>query len=167
MIVLDASVMIELLALSRADLVEPKELAKLAKKLAKAAGAEPFVISAATGDGLVVSRGDSTFDTSYYQVEVASGSFAGVRAGVVLDGVTDPHNLGAIVRSCDGAGVDLVVVPRHSAVHVTPTVAKAAAGAVEQRAEQHVDEDRAGRNAERNAEDSLRGEPHVRHQAIQ
>jgi 23S rRNA (guanosine2251-2'-O)-methyltransferase len=50
---------------------------------------------------------------------------------VAVDGVTDPGNLGAIVRSCDGAGVDLLVVPRHRAVHVTPTVAKASAGAVE------------------------------------
>jgi 23S rRNA (guanosine2251-2'-O)-methyltransferase len=50
---------------------------------------------------------------------------------VAVDGVTDPGNLGAIVRSCDGSGVDLVVVPRHRAVHVTPTVAKASAGAVE------------------------------------
>lgn len=50
---------------------------------------------------------------------------------VAVDGVTDPGNLGAIVRSCDGAGVDGVVVPRHRAVHVTPTVAKASAGAVE------------------------------------
>ena len=50
---------------------------------------------------------------------------------VAVDGVTDPGNLGAIVRSCDGAGVDAVVVPRHRAVHVTPTVAKASAGAVE------------------------------------
>lgn len=50
---------------------------------------------------------------------------------VAVDGVTDPGNLGAILRSCDGAGVDGVVLPRHRAVHVTPTVAKAAAGAVE------------------------------------
>ncbi len=50
---------------------------------------------------------------------------------VAVDGVTDPGNLGAIVRSCDGAGVDVVVVPRHRAVHVTPTVAKASAGAIE------------------------------------
>ena len=50
---------------------------------------------------------------------------------VAVDGVTDPGNLGAIVRSCDGAGVEVVVVPRHRAVHVTPTVAKASAGAVE------------------------------------
>ncbi len=42
----------EVLALSRADLVEPKAMAKLAKKLAKVAGTEPFVISAATGDGV-------------------------------------------------------------------------------------------------------------------
>ncbi|MFZ8997273.1 MAG: 23S rRNA (guanosine(2251)-2'-O)-methyltransferase RlmB [Ilumatobacteraceae bacterium] len=50
---------------------------------------------------------------------------------VAVDGVTDPGNLGAIIRSCDGAGVHGVVVPRHRAVHVTPTTAKAAAGAVE------------------------------------
>lgn len=50
---------------------------------------------------------------------------------VAVDGVTDPGNLGAIIRNCDGAGVDLVVLPRHRAVHVTPTVAKSAAGAIE------------------------------------
>ena len=50
---------------------------------------------------------------------------------VAVDGVTDPGNLGAIMRSCEGAGVDGIVVPRHRAVHITPTVAKAAAGAVE------------------------------------
>lgn len=50
---------------------------------------------------------------------------------VAVDSITDPGNLGAIVRSCDGAGVDGVIVPRHRAVHVTPTVAKAAAGAIE------------------------------------
>jgi 23S rRNA (guanosine2251-2'-O)-methyltransferase len=50
---------------------------------------------------------------------------------VAIDGVTDPGNLGAILRSCDGAGVDGVVLPRHRAVHVTPTAAKSAAGAAE------------------------------------
>jgi 23S rRNA (guanosine2251-2'-O)-methyltransferase len=50
---------------------------------------------------------------------------------VAVDGVTDPGNLGAIVRSCDGAGVTGMLLPRHRAVHITPTVAKAAAGAVE------------------------------------
>ena len=50
---------------------------------------------------------------------------------VAIDGVTDPGNLGAIIRSCEGAGVHGVLVPRHRAVHVTPTVAKASAGAIE------------------------------------
>jgi 23S rRNA (guanosine2251-2'-O)-methyltransferase len=50
---------------------------------------------------------------------------------VALDGVTDPGNLGALLRSADGAGVTGIVLPRHRAVHVTPTVTKAAAGAVE------------------------------------
>ena len=50
---------------------------------------------------------------------------------VAVDGVTDPGNLGALLRCCDGAGVDGVVLPRHRAVHITPSCAKAAAGAVE------------------------------------
>lgn len=50
---------------------------------------------------------------------------------VAVDGVTDPGNLGAIIRTCDAAGVTGVLLPRHRAVHVTPTVAKSAAGAVE------------------------------------
>ncbi|MCU0267153.1 MAG: 23S rRNA (guanosine(2251)-2'-O)-methyltransferase RlmB [Acidimicrobiales bacterium] len=50
---------------------------------------------------------------------------------LLLDGITDPHNLGALLRSAECAGVTGVVLPRHRAVHVTPTVTKAAAGAVE------------------------------------
>jgi 23S rRNA (guanosine2251-2'-O)-methyltransferase len=50
---------------------------------------------------------------------------------VVLDGVTDPHNLGAVLRSAEAAGATGAVLPRHRAAHVSPTVTKAAAGAVE------------------------------------
>jgi len=50
---------------------------------------------------------------------------------IALDGVTDPGNLGALLRSAECSGVTGVVLPRHRAVHVTPTVTKAAAGAVE------------------------------------
>ena len=50
---------------------------------------------------------------------------------LVLDGVTDPHNLGAVLRSALGAGVTGVVLPKHRSAHVTATVAKAAAGAIE------------------------------------
>ena len=50
---------------------------------------------------------------------------------LLLDGVTDPGNLGAMLRTAEGAGVTGVVLPRHRAAHVTPTVAKTAAGAIE------------------------------------
>jgi 23S rRNA (guanosine2251-2'-O)-methyltransferase len=50
---------------------------------------------------------------------------------LVLDGVQDPHNLGACLRTADGAGVDAVVVPRDRAVGLTPVVRKVAAGAAE------------------------------------
>lgn len=50
---------------------------------------------------------------------------------LVLDGVTDPHNLGACMRSADAAGVAAVIVPRDRAAGVTPVVRKVAAGAAE------------------------------------
>jgi 23S rRNA (guanosine2251-2'-O)-methyltransferase len=50
---------------------------------------------------------------------------------LAVDSVTDPQNLGALLRSADGAGVTGIVLPKHRTVHVTPTVTKAAAGAIE------------------------------------
>ena len=50
---------------------------------------------------------------------------------LVLDGVTDPHNLGACMRSADAAGVDAVVVPKDKSADLTPTVRKVACGAAE------------------------------------
>ncbi|MFP5320199.1 MAG: 23S rRNA (guanosine(2251)-2'-O)-methyltransferase RlmB [Acidimicrobiia bacterium] len=50
---------------------------------------------------------------------------------VAFDGVTDPQNLGALLRSAEAAGATGAVLPRHRSVHVTPAAAKAAAGAVE------------------------------------
>lgn len=50
---------------------------------------------------------------------------------VALDGVTDPHNLGAIIRTAETAGVTGLLVPRHRSAHLSPTAVKAAAGAVE------------------------------------
>ncbi len=51
---------------------------------------------------------------------------------LILDGIQDPHNLGACIRTADAAGVDAVVVPRHGAARLGPTVSKVAAGAAEQ-----------------------------------
>lgn len=50
---------------------------------------------------------------------------------LVLDGVTDPHNLGACLRSADAAGVTAVIVPKDKAVGLTPVVRKVASGAAE------------------------------------
>ncbi len=50
---------------------------------------------------------------------------------LVCDGVTDPRNLGAMLRSADGSGVTGVVVPRHRSARISPTVTKTAAGAIE------------------------------------
>jgi 23S rRNA (guanosine2251-2'-O)-methyltransferase len=50
---------------------------------------------------------------------------------VCLDQVTDPHNLGAVIRSAEGAGATGVVVPAHGSARVTAAVARASAGAVE------------------------------------
>jgi 23S rRNA (guanosine2251-2'-O)-methyltransferase len=48
---------------------------------------------------------------------------------LVLDGVEDPHNLGAIIRTADAAGVDGLIIPERRAAGVTGTVTKASAGA--------------------------------------
>ena len=50
---------------------------------------------------------------------------------LVLDGVTDPHNLGACLRSADATGVDAVIVPRRHACGLTPTACRSAVGAAE------------------------------------
>jgi 23S rRNA (guanosine2251-2'-O)-methyltransferase len=50
---------------------------------------------------------------------------------VVLDGVEDPHNLGAIIRTANAAGADAVLFPERRAASLTDTVAKASAGAIE------------------------------------
>ena len=49
----------------------------------------------------------------------------------VLDSVTDPRNLGAVIRSADGAGASGVVLPAHNSARVTPAVSRSSAGAVE------------------------------------
>lgn len=50
---------------------------------------------------------------------------------IILDGITDPHNLGAIMRTADAAGVHGIIIPKRRAVGLTATVAKTSAGALE------------------------------------
>jgi 23S rRNA (guanosine2251-2'-O)-methyltransferase len=56
---------------------------------------------------------------------------SGAKLLVVLDGVEDPHNLGAVIRTAHAAGAAAVVIPERRAVGITEVVAKAAAGALE------------------------------------
>ena len=50
---------------------------------------------------------------------------------LILDGLTDPHNLGSILRTADATNVTGVIIPKHRAVGVTPVVAKTSTGAIE------------------------------------
>lgn len=50
---------------------------------------------------------------------------------LVLDGITDPHNVGACLRSADATGVDFVIIPKDKNASLTPTVSKVACGAAE------------------------------------
>ena len=70
--------------------------------------------------------------------QISAGSYADfddvlalekTRFILILDGITDPQNLGAILRVADGFGVDLVVIPEHESVGLTPAAVKASAGA--------------------------------------
>ena len=56
---------------------------------------------------------------------------SGAKLLVVLDGVEDPHNLGAVIRTAHAAGAAALVIPERRAVGITDVVAKAAAGALE------------------------------------
>src|SRR5246500_2335515 len=79
--------------------------------------------------GLVASRAAGTLD------EILAAANAGVGRGekgliVLLDGVEDPHNLGAIIRTALAAGAHGVVIPERRAAGLTDTVARASAGAL-------------------------------------
>ena len=50
---------------------------------------------------------------------------------IILDGITDHHNLGSIIRTADAVGAHAVIIPKRRSVQITPIVAKASAGAVE------------------------------------
>ena len=72
---------------------------------------------------------ETTGDTT--GTEQSDTAAPGMPLLLVLDGITDPGNLGAILRTAECAGVTGIVLPRHRAARITPTVAKRAAGAIE------------------------------------
>lgn len=73
-----------------------------------------------------------SYDEPYLKSRLASLLGRGVEPFIlVLDGVTDPHNLGACLRSAEAAGVQFVIVPKDNAASLSPTVIKVACGAAE------------------------------------
>ncbi len=70
---------------------------------------------------------------SYHENELPEllANIQGPALILILDGVTDPHNLGAVLRSADAAGVHAVIAPKDRAVGLTPATRKVACGAAE------------------------------------
>jgi 23S rRNA (guanosine2251-2'-O)-methyltransferase len=90
-------------------------------RLTRLAGAPRHQGVVARVDALAISHSlDDTLD-----------AVSGPPLVLVLDGVTDPHNLGACLRVADGAGAHAVVAPKDHAVGISATVAKVASGAAE------------------------------------
>jgi 23S rRNA (guanosine2251-2'-O)-methyltransferase len=107
------------------------ELARAARVPVRVVGAGRIAAAARTSAPQgVIAFADPLPDPDLLEL-VTGGLRSGVPFLVVLDGVTDPHNLGAVLRAAECAGATGAVVPRHRAAHVTATVAKVAAGAVE------------------------------------
>src|SRR6202167_2812640 len=82
----------------------------------------------ATHQGVVAVTSAKQYSDLDDVVEAKRGQYSLV---IVLDGVEDPHNLGAILRTADAAGADGVVIPERRSAAVTGTVAKVSAGASE------------------------------------
>jgi 23S rRNA (guanosine2251-2'-O)-methyltransferase len=85
----------------------------------------------ANHQGVVALTGGPGRGGGYVAAETILDSLGAPPLVVLLDGVEDPHNLGAILRTCEGAGVDGVFIPEHRAAGLSETVAKTSAGAVE------------------------------------
>ena len=71
-----------------------------------------------------------TFDYKYYQLDdvITDKNDSLI---IALDGLEDPHNLGAILRSADASGIDGIIIPKNRSVQLSSTVAKVSTGAIE------------------------------------
>lgn len=67
----------------------------------------------------------------YYSLDELLQTKAKYPLLVMLDGLEDPHNLGAILRTCDACGVDGIIIPKNRSVGLNSTVAKVSTGAIE------------------------------------
>lgn len=70
-------------------------------------------------------------DFRYYTLEEVLAEVNEKACFVLLDGLEDPHNLGAILRTADAAGISAVIIPKHGSVSLNATVAKVSTGAID------------------------------------
>ncbi len=109
----------------------------LLEEIRSAADRAGVPVSVVTGDDVeqrahteapqgVVARADPLPEADVDELLAAPDAFV-----VALDGVTDPGNLGAVLRSAEGAGVTGAVLPKRRSAHLSPAACKAAAGAAE------------------------------------
>jgi 23S rRNA (guanosine2251-2'-O)-methyltransferase len=131
----DASAVIEVLVEQGAHNRRVKEISDAAREAGVAVHARPRdFLDKATGGARhqgVIARWTPPAERSEADLPgllEAAGRDALV---LVLDGVQDPHNLGACLRSAEAAGVTAVILPRDRAVGITPTVRTASAGAAD------------------------------------
>jgi 23S rRNA (guanosine2251-2'-O)-methyltransferase len=131
----DASHIVELYIESGAHNARVKELSDRAREL----GIKPHARDRAALDRMtggarhqgVVARYDAPAPLAESELPKLVDAAGNGALFLVLDGVTDPHNLGACLRSAEAAGVTAVVVPKDRAVGITPTVRRASAGAAD------------------------------------
>jgi 23S rRNA (guanosine2251-2'-O)-methyltransferase len=131
----DASHIVELYIESGAHNARVKELSDRAREL----GIKPHARDRAALDRMtggarhqgVVARYDAPVPLAESELPRLVDEAGNGALFLVLDGVTDPHNLGACLRSAEAAGVTAVVVPKDRAVGITPTVRRASAGAAD------------------------------------
>jgi len=131
----DAGNVVELYIESGSHNTRLKELGERAREL----GVKPHARDRAALDRMtggarhqgVVARYAAPAPRSEAELPALVGQAGADALLLVLDGVTDPHNFGACLRSAEAAGVTAVVVPRDRAVGVTPTVRRASAGAAD------------------------------------
>jgi 23S rRNA (guanosine2251-2'-O)-methyltransferase len=114
--------------MDQADVIDDiVELAGEAAVAVKAVSRRHFDTEALTDSHQgVLARAEAVAETDLDVLANRAGAFL-----LVLDGITDPGNLGAILRTAECAGVTGIVMPRHRSVHLSPTVTKTAAGAIE------------------------------------
>lgn len=121
-------------------LIQKGELSPSAREIVQTARAQKIMVQEVDKRRLdeiaLHHQGMVAFAAAYAYAEVEDILNAAAERGedpfiVILDGVTDPHNLGAIIRTASCAGAHGVIIPQHRSVGLTPAAVKASAGAIE------------------------------------